>query len=135
MLAVSQTARHHPSAATPDFSSRSSRASHPDRRSTRPGQRAIYGLADLARRYAREDIEGACEKVLTLSAPSYQAVERLLEQRAAKSPDTGRAPLAQAGEDIRPINDYLVFFEQHAEAAAASSPTTTERNPDEHVSH
>src|SRR5690606_9373114 len=34
MLAVSQTARHDASAATPDFSSRSSRPSHPDCRCT-----------------------------------------------------------------------------------------------------
>jgi transposase len=101
----------------------------------RPGQRAIYGLANLARYHARDEIEAACEKVLTLSAPSYQAVKRLLEQRAAAAADsTGAAPLAQAGDDIRPIDDYLAFFEQHA-ASAAPLTTPTERNHDEHVSH
>jgi hypothetical protein len=101
----------------------------------RPGQRAIYGLANLARHYAREQIEAACEKVLTLSAPSYQAVKRVLEQRAAVSADhSGKPALAQAGEDIRPIDDYQVFFEQHAQGAALP-PLPTERNHDEHVSH
>jgi hypothetical protein len=102
----------------------------------RPGQRAIYGLANLARQHAREEIEAACEKVLTLSAPSYQAVKRLLEQRAAAAADsTGAAPLVQAGDDIRPIDDYQIFFEQHAEGVAAPLPTANERNHDEHVSH
>lgn len=100
----------------------------------RPGQRAIYGLANLARHYARKQIEAACEKVLTLSAPSYQAVKRLLEQRAAAAADGAGGPaLAQAGEDIRPIDDYQVFFEQHAEGTARL-PTATERNRHEHVS-
>lgn len=102
----------------------------------RPGQRAIYGLANLARRYAREEIEAACEKVLTLSAPSYQAVKRILEQRAGAAKDGADAALlVQAGEDIRPIDDYLTFFEQHAQGAAPVTTTTnSERNHDEHVS-
>lgn len=102
----------------------------------RPGQRAIYGLANLLRHYGREDIEAACAKVLTLSTPSYQAVKRLLEQRAAAT-HTGcptTTPCAQHGADIRPIADYQAFFEQHAEGAARAS-TPTQRNPDEHVTH
>ena len=43
---------------------------------------------------------------------------------------TGSAP----GHDIRPVDDYLTFFEQHAQRAAPVT-TVTERNPDEHVSH
>lgn len=102
----------------------------------RPGQRAIYGLANLARRYARDEIEAACEKVLTLSAPSYQAVKRVLEQRAASGADGAAAPTtAQAGDGIRPIDDYRTFFEQHAQRAAPVTTTNSERNHDEHVSH
>lgn len=101
----------------------------------RPGQRAIYGLANLARRYARDEIEAACETVLTLSAPSYQAVKRILEQHAGAARDGADvAPLVQAGEDIRPIDEYLTFFEQHAQGAAPPA-TPTKRNHDEHVSH
>lgn len=101
----------------------------------RPGQRAIYGLANLTRHHARQDIEAACEKVRTLSAPSYQAVKRLLERCAGAGADGAPATaLAQAGEDIRPIADYQAFFEQHA-AGTAPLPTATERNHDEHVSH
>lgn len=100
----------------------------------RPGQRAIYGLANLARHHAREAIEAACETVLTLSTPSYQAVKRVLEQRAAAATDgADGASLVQAGDDIRPVADYLTFFEQHAQGAAPVTTTATERNPDEHV--
>jgi len=99
----------------------------------RPGQRAIYGLANLPRHYPRAAIEAACETVLTLSTPSYQAVRRLLEQRAAIRADgAGEPALAQAGDDIRPIAEYLTFFEQHAEGAAPMT-TTTERSPHEYV--
>jgi hypothetical protein len=101
----------------------------------RPGQRAIYGLANLARHYAREEIEAACAKVLTLSTPSYQAVKRLLEQRAAASANGADEPaLTQTGDDIRPVGDYQVFFEQHAESAVLPS-LPTERTHDEHVSY
>ena len=102
----------------------------------RPGQRAIYGLANLARRYARADIEAACEKVLTLSSPSYQAVKRLLAQRAAATATATAAEptdLTQAGAGIRPVDDYQAFFVQHAEGAASSTPSATERSSDEHV--
>jgi hypothetical protein len=74
--------------------------------------------------------------VLTLSAPSYQAVKRLLEQRAAATADTvPDAALAQAGDAIRPVDDYRAFFEQHAAAEARPTSPPTARNPDEHVSY
>lgn len=94
----------------------------------RPGQRAIYGLTNLVRHYTCADIEAACATVLTLSMPSYQAVKRLLEQRTAATAtaDTATA-FTQAGDDIRPIDDYQAFFEQHAETEPADLPTT-ERN-------
>lgn len=67
-----------------------------------------------------------------LSTPSYQAVKRLLEQRAAAAATTDSASsasaLSQAGAGIRPIDDYQAFFEQHAESAASASPKT-QRNP------
>lgn len=94
----------------------------------RPGQRAIYGLANLPRHHARTDIEAACEKVLTLSVPSYQAVKRLLERRAAATAVDDTTVLTQAGDAIRPVDHYQRFFEQHAEATAPTPPAT-ERNP------
>ena len=85
----------------------------------RPGQRAIYGLANLPRHYAREDIEAACAQVLTLATPSYQALKRILERRAAAVASSAAPPptLLQSGEAVRAIDDYRVFFEQHAHSA------------------
>ncbi len=83
----------------------------------RPGQKAIYGLSNLPRRYAREEIERACERVLTLSRPSYQALKRVLEQRAAQQAARAAADqptLQQTGSHIRAIEEYRDFFEQHA---------------------
>jgi transposase len=88
----------------------------------RPGQRAIYGLANLPRRYSREDIEAACAKVLTLSTPSYQALKRILERRSADALDARTAPaLLQSGDQIRAIDEYQAFFEQHSQSATPSS--------------
>jgi transposase len=87
----------------------------------RPGQRAIYGLANLPRRYSREDIEAACAKVLTLATPSYQALKRILERRNADALKVRAAPaLLQSGDEIRAIDDYQTFFEQHSENAPPS---------------
>jgi transposase len=83
----------------------------------RPGQKAIYGMSNLPRRYAREDIEQACERVLTLSRPSYQTLKRVLEQRAAQQAARAAAEqpiLQQSGSHIRAIEEYRDFFEQHA---------------------
>ena len=82
----------------------------------RPGQRAIYGLAQLPRHYARADIEAASTTVLGLAVPSYQALKRLLERRAAETPETPAPTLAQAGEAIRQIDEYHTFWEHHAQS-------------------
>lgn len=107
-------------------------------RQGRPGHRAIYGLANLPRHYAREAIEAACATVLTLATPSYRVLKRLLEQRAGAEPEhpTGHATtLQQTGADIRALGEYQAFFNTHAYGAAEPSPTPRHhRNPDdEHV--
>jgi hypothetical protein len=90
----------------------------------RAGQKAIYGLSNLPRQHSREDIERACERVLTLSQPSYQALKRTLEHTAADKEARAAADkgvLQQSGEHIRAIEEYHQFFEQHA-AQCADSP-------------
>jgi len=93
----------------------------------RPGQRAIYALSNLTRHHSRDRIERACEQVLTLSTPSYQALKRILARHAAAEEATAaaRAPsLQQAGHDIRAIDEYRAFWEEYsANAPEASSPT------------
>jgi len=101
----------------------------------RPGHRALYGLVNLPRHYARADIEAACASVLERAAPSYRVLKRLLEQRAAERDAVEETTaLAQSGTDIRGLDDYQTFFEQHAQGAAPSRSTPTERNDDhDHV--
>lgn len=72
----------------------------------RPGEKAIYGMANLPRRYKRADIELACEKVLCLSRPSYQALKRILERTlAATATDVS---LQQAGTHIRSVPNTAI---------------------------
>ena len=92
----------------------------------RPGQKAIYGMANLPRRYTREAIEKACEKVLSLSTPSYQALKRVLEHYAAEQEARAAADpvtLQQSGTHIRALEEYHAFFERHA-APPTFDPTT-----------
>jgi hypothetical protein len=94
----------------------------------RPGQKAIYGLTNLARHHKREDIERACEKVLTLSQPSYQALKRILEhyteaQKASAAADQPK--LQQQGELIRGIQEYQSFWDEYCQQAALDSHKET----------
>jgi hypothetical protein len=92
----------------------------------RPGQKAIYGMANLPRRYAREAIEKACERVLTLSTPTYQALKRVLEHHTAEQEARAAADpvrLQQSGTHIRALEEYHAFFERHA-AQPILDPTT-----------
>ena len=92
----------------------------------RPGQKAIYGLANLARHHKREDIERACEKVLTLSQPSYQALKRILEHCTAASKASAAADepvLRQQGEHIRGIQEYQAFWNEYCQRATVQSNT------------
>ena len=81
----------------------------------RPGQRAIYGLANLPRRYARADIEAVCGRLLEAQCVSYAAVKRALErQQTARLPAPVPA-LAQSGPAIREITEYQSFWETHSQ--------------------
>ena len=79
----------------------------------RPGEKAIYGMANLPRRYTRADIEQACEQVLRLSQPSYQALKRILERTHNTATAAPTAPLQQAGPHIRSIEEYQAFWDFH----------------------
>lgn len=91
----------------------------------RPGQKAIYGMANLPRRYQRADIEHACEKVLQLSRPSYQALKRILERTVNRAATVAaEAPLQQAGPHIRSIEEYQAFWDFHTQPSATDPSTT-----------
>jgi transposase len=80
----------------------------------RPAQRAIYGLANLARRHTRTDIEAVCARLLEAKCASYGAVKRALERKPAAS-TPGSPELKQSGDDIRPITQYQLFWEVHSQ--------------------
>ena len=102
----------------------------------RPGQHAIYGLANLTRHHSRDRIESACEKVLTLSKPTYQAVKRILTQQAEQeaSAAAARPSLQQSGNDIRALGEYQAFWDEYAgDIPATHHPikTNAERSEDD----
>jgi hypothetical protein len=98
----------------------------------RPGQKAIYGLTNLPRHHGREDIERACQQVLKLSRPSYQALKRILERSSAAkaaraAADQGR--LQQHGDHIRALEEYQRFFDQ--QTSDITDPQNTNTPPQE----
>jgi transposase len=80
----------------------------------RPGQRAIYGLANLPRHYTRADIDAVCAKLLDAQCVSYAAVKKALERRAA-SPAAPAPPLTQSDPAIRAVTEYQHFWERHSQ--------------------
>ena len=79
----------------------------------RPGQRAIYGLANLPRTYPRADIEAVCARLHAAQCISYAAVRRALERHSTSAPEL---PLTQSGPDIRALTEYQSFWERHSQA-------------------
>lgn len=82
----------------------------------RPGQRALYGLTNLARTYSREQIEAVCARLLAAHCHSYSAVRRALERTHALAlAQPATAPLAD-DPAIRPIGAYQAFWDTHTDA-------------------
>lgn len=79
----------------------------------RPGNRALYALANLPRTYACTEIEAVCARLLDASCVSYAAVRGALERRAVAPPAADPA-LTQSGPGIRALSEYQTFFEHHA---------------------
>jgi hypothetical protein len=85
----------------------------------RPGQRVIYGLANLARTYRRADIEAVCERLHAAQCVSYAAVRRALERQSAHAPER---PVTQSGPDIRALTEYQSFWETHSQFDPKEDP-------------
>lgn len=91
----------------------------------RVGQRKLWGIVGLVRRYPRRLIESACEIVMREGVPSYKQVkaltERLLEQALAEldAPVQGELPLTQEHHLIRDGDDYADLFTLGAKHSAA----------------
>jgi transposase len=95
----------------------------------RPGQRAIYGLANLPRTYTRVDIEAVCERLLAADCLSFAAVKRALERRHAAATAEPAPPPPPSGPAIRAIHEYQTFWETHSQT---HPPEDTD---DDHVYH
>ena len=82
----------------------------------RPGQRAIYGLANLARHHPCADIEAVCARLIDAQCFSYAALKRALERKAATARANAQTPtLTQSGSHIRALTEYQSFWEEHSQ--------------------
>jgi len=82
----------------------------------RPGHRALYGLANLARHYPCADIEAVCARLLDAHCFSYAALKRALERKAASAAAKAQAAnLTQSGSHIRELTEYQLFWEIHSQ--------------------
>ncbi|MGH8527949.1 MAG: Mu transposase domain-containing protein, partial [Gammaproteobacteria bacterium] len=81
----------------------------------RPAQRALYGLANLPKRYPRADIEAVCTQLLESQCVSYTSVKRALERRAARASRTEPPTFTQSDPSIRPLSEYQTFWESHSQ--------------------
>lgn len=80
----------------------------------RPGQRAIYGLANLTRHYTRADIEAVCAALLAGGCVTYRSIQRALKHRTMQGAAAPPA-LSQSDTVIRDITDYQTFWEYHTQ--------------------
>ena len=81
----------------------------------RPGQRALYGLTNLARTYPRADIDAVCTRLVAAACFSYAAVKRALDRTRPLDPATVTPPLTQSGPAIRAITEYQDFWNTHSQ--------------------
>jgi transposase len=91
----------------------------------RSGQRRMYGLVNLVRRYPAWQVEKAAEVARRNGLRSSKALRRMVESMAAeaggrKAEEASR--LTQEHTLIRPGGDYAAFWDQHA---AQAEPSTT----------
>ncbi len=90
--------------------------------------KALYALSNLTRHHTCADIDAACLRALTLTAPRYQDIKHILEHsNAARASAAQTNTLKQAGAEIRSLSDYQAFFDEYAkcnhEPLAHYSPT------------
>lgn len=89
-------------------------AQHLFARLGRPGQRALYGLTNLARTYTRNEIEAVCARLLAGQCHSYTAVKQALARtRDAAGPEPTPAS-TPSGPAIRDLSEYQAFWQTHS---------------------
>ena len=101
----------------------------------RVGQRRLWGIVGLARRYPRRLIDQACVMALHAGVRSYKQIqaltERLLKETLAAidAPVQGELALTQDHPLIRGGDDYADLFTLGAQQSAALPPTLEESLP------
>jgi transposase len=95
----------------------------------RPGHRALYGLANLARTHTCADIEVVCARLLDAQMFSYATLKRALERRvAAIAAAAAFGTPAQGDSDIQCLTEYQAFWDCH-------SQTHPQEQTDDDVNH
>ena len=103
----------------------------------RVGQRTLWGIVGLARRYPRRLVERACAQATQDGLHSYKHIKALTERLVDEAlalidvpvPDTDRAELTQSHALIRAGDDYAQLFTQAAQRQAALPFTSEEDAP------
>jgi len=99
----------------------------------RVGQRSMWGILALAKKYPARILEQACALALAGNVRSSKQVrliaDRVFEQALARleqAPPQAELPLTQEHALIRPAAEYSEFFTQSARASADESPPSEE---------
>lgn len=107
-------------------------------RDGRVGQRKLWGIVGLVKRYPRRLIDQACAQALRENVGSYKAItqltERLLSAALADidAPIQGELDLTQQHPLIRDGDDYADLFTLGAFSSATHSPPRSHTNEHEH---
>jgi len=108
-------------------------------REGRVGQRKMWGIVGLVRRYPRRLINSACEMAMTQGVYSYGHVKTLTEQlmedalTLLDAPNPSEVPLTQSHALIRAGNDYADLFTLGAQQSATLAPTQAPTRPQNQV--
>jgi 5S rRNA maturation endonuclease (ribonuclease M5) len=92
----------------------------------RNGQRRMYGLLNLVRRYPARFVEQASKLALDNGLKSSRALRRMVENMAAEAVEKNAEAVGEFTQEhplIRSGKDYAAFFDQHAaQAPPAAEP-------------
>ena len=104
----------------------------------RVGQRKLWGIVGLAKRYPAQCVDAACAQALEQGIYSYkrvlsltealftQAISAIEAQADARSPRSSTATLTQQHDLIRDAQEYGDLFAHAAATAMASASTTVQ---------
>ena len=98
-------------------------------RDGRVGQRKLWGIVGLAKRYPRRLIDQACAQALRENVGSYKAIQQLTERLLSAAladidaPIQGELDLTQQHPLIRDGDDYADLFTLGANTSATFPPT------------